>query len=67
VSLLPTVLGHAGRLYFFGALVLGVLFLGCGVLVAIRRSEAAARRHFYSSLVYLPLLFLLMMLDRVAP
>jgi protoheme IX farnesyltransferase len=67
VSLLPTVLGHAGRLYFFGALVLGVLFVGAGVVVAVRRTELAARRHFYSSLLYLPLLFLLMMIDQVAP
>jgi protoheme IX farnesyltransferase len=42
VSLLPAVLDSAGRLYFYGALVSGLGFLGLGVPVALFRTEAWA-------------------------
>lgn len=65
VGLLPTLIGLAGSIYFFGALVLGLMFLGCGILLAISRSEASARLLLLASLVYLPAQLGLMALDKV--
>ena len=41
--------------------------LTAGIVVAVRRSDLWARRHFYASIVYLPALFLLLMYDKVSP
>ncbi|MFQ5881885.1 MAG: heme o synthase [Candidatus Methylomirabilales bacterium] len=65
VGLLPTLIGLAGSVYFFGAFALGIMFLGCGIVLAISRSEAAARRLLFASLVYLPAQLMLMALDKV--
>jgi protoheme IX farnesyltransferase len=64
-GLLPTLVGLTGGVYFFGALLLGALFLVCGVAQALRPSPVAARRVVLASVVYLPLLLALMALDRV--
>ena len=65
VALLPTLIGLAGPVYFFGALALGMGFLGCGMLQALSRSTPAARRLLFASLVYLPVLLMLLALDKV--
>lgn len=65
VGLLPTLMGFAGSVYFFGAFVLGLMFLGCGIVLAISRSEASARLLLFASLVYLPAQLGLMALDKV--
>ena len=49
----------------FGALALGIAFLGGGIGLAISRSEAAARRLLFASLMHLPVLFLFMALDKL--
>jgi protoheme IX farnesyltransferase len=63
VSLLPTPLGMAGPLYFFGALTLGVGFVYYGIRLAL---VPASHRHasslFRYSLLYLPVLCALMAL-----
>ncbi|MBI3779987.1 MAG: protoheme IX farnesyltransferase [candidate division NC10 bacterium] len=64
VGLLPTAIGLAGSVYFFGAFVLGVVFLGCGIGLASSHSAKAARRLLHASLLYLPMLLLLMALDK---
>jgi len=64
VSLLPTLVGLAGPLYFFSALLLGALFLLYGVDLAISRSVEAARRLLFASIVYLPLQLLILALDK---
>ncbi len=64
VGLLPTLSGLAGVVYFAGALLLGLIFLGCGVLQALAPSAAAARRVLFASLLYLPALLVLLALDR---
>ncbi|MDX1622870.1 MAG: heme o synthase [Gemmatimonadota bacterium] len=66
VSMTLTPLGLTGGLYFFGALVLGVLFLGCGLALARRRKRRTARRLLLASVTYLPLLLTLLVVDRVA-
>jgi len=65
VSLLPTLTGLAGSVYFIAALAFGAAFLGCGIGLAVSRSAAAARRLLCASLVYLPALLVVMALDKV--
>ena len=64
VSLLPTALGISGTIYFYGAIVLGVLFLYSSISAAISKSRQQARRLLLASVIYLPLLFALMVLNR---
>lgn len=64
VSLLPTIVGMAGRFYFIGALALSLFFLACGVAVMRQRSNVTVRRLLHASLLYLPSLLALMALDK---
>jgi len=64
VSLLPTVLGLSGRVYFFGALILGLLFLYSSVRAAFSMSRQQARQLLLASVLYLPLLFILMVANK---
>ena len=64
VSLLPTFLGTAGKIYFAGALILGLAFLYFSLRAAFTKSRQAARQLLLASVIYLPLLFILMVLDR---
>jgi heme o synthase len=65
LSLAPTLLGMAGLAYFAGALALTLLFLGLSLKFAATRSIVDARRLFFGSIVYLPLLWMLMIANRV--
>ncbi len=64
VSLLPSLIGMAGQLYFAAAVLLGL----AGVVLAFRfarhRSQLRARQLFFHSLVYLPVLWVLMLANR---
>ena len=64
VSLLPTALGFSGKVYLYGAAALGILFLYCSLRAAFSQSRQQARRLLLASVLYLPLLFILMVLDR---
>jgi heme o synthase len=64
VSLLPTILGMSGKVYFYGAIVLGLLFLYSSVRAAFSLSRQQARRLLLASVVYLPLLFILMVMNK---
>ncbi len=64
VSLLPFLFGLATSVYAIGALVLGLLQLSVAIGFARHRSLANARRLFYASILYLPLLWALMALAR---
>ncbi len=65
ISLLPTLLGQMGWVYFLGALPLGLALLYYGVLTAKIRSNVLARRLLLASVFYLPLIFGLMIVDKV--
>ncbi|MSP41569.1 MAG: protoheme IX farnesyltransferase [Deltaproteobacteria bacterium] len=65
VSLLPTLLGAAGAVYFIVAFVLGVIFLIYGIRLVLQSTLKRARQLLYASLIYLPVLLLVMALDRV--
>jgi protoheme IX farnesyltransferase len=60
VSLAPAALGISGAVYFFGALVLGGLFLCTSAQAAFTLSRRNARRVLLASVLYLPFLFGLM-------
>jgi protoheme IX farnesyltransferase len=64
VSLLPTMLGMSGKVYFYGAIVLGLLFLYSSIRAAFSMSRQQARRLLLASVLYLPLLFILMVLNK---
>jgi protoheme IX farnesyltransferase len=73
VSLAPTLLGMAGRMYLVGALALGIALLYFGIRLAsarlpvsAARSKQRARQLLQATVIYLPLLFVLMMLNRVS-
>jgi protoheme IX farnesyltransferase len=65
VSLLPTLIGLAGAVYFIAAFLLGIGFLGSGVSLVMVPTRTGARRLLFASLIYLPALLLVMALDRV--
>ncbi len=64
-SLAPYVLGVTGRLYFMGALLLSGWYVYAGVRVARRPTNSNVRRLFGASILYLPLLLLLLVLGRI--
>ena len=66
ISLLPSYFAMAGNLYLFGAFALGLLFVSSGVGIILDRTRQRARRVLLSSVVYLPALYGLMLLDRPA-
>jgi protoheme IX farnesyltransferase len=61
----PTLLGMTGTLYFFGAFLLTAGLLALSIAFGVHRSTLAARRLFYGSILYLPLLWILMIADRL--
>ena len=72
-SLVPALLGMAGKIYLVGALLLGVGLLWFGARLArlhlppaAPRSKAAARHLLQAPVFYLPLLFALMMINTAA-
>jgi protoheme IX farnesyltransferase len=64
ISLLPTLLGVTGWLYAAGAIVLGLLFLAAGISLLADRARGHARRVFVASILYLPALLGLLVLDK---
>ncbi len=65
VSLAPWAFHLTGPLYLAGALALGAAFFGTAIAFARRLDDSAARRLFFASIVYLPLLLVLMVADKV--
>jgi heme o synthase len=64
VSLAPAMLGMSGRIYLVGALLLGLWFLYSGLRVAAERTALRARGVLLASVLYLPLIYGLMLIDR---
>ncbi|MFY9823132.1 MAG: heme o synthase [Thermoanaerobaculia bacterium] len=65
VSLLPSLLGLMGTVYFLGAFAFGITYLGFAFAFAQARTNPVARRLMFASLLYFPALLLIMLLDRV--
>ena len=73
ISIVPAFLGMAGRIYFVGALLLSAALLYAGsrltmlqAPISAARSKQRARQLLQATVFYLPLLFVLMMLDRIS-
>jgi len=73
ISLLPAFLGMAGKIYFVGALLMSAGLLYFGIRLATfkmaphtARSKQRARQLLQATVIYLPLLFALMMLNTVS-
>ena len=67
LALSGTLFGLAGPAYALGSLALGLWFVGVGARLCARRTEANARRLFLASIIYLPAVLGLMVVDRRAP
>ncbi len=65
VSLAPTLTGLDSSTYFYGALGLSVIFLLLTLQFARTRSTPDARRLFFGSIIYLPLLWIVMIAGRL--
>jgi heme o synthase len=65
VSLAPTLIGLTGTVYFAAAMTLSVLFLGLTIKFARSRAVPDARRLFFGSILYLPILWVLMIAGRI--
>jgi protoheme IX farnesyltransferase len=64
LSVTPVFFGRAGLLYLVTALVLGAGFIYRADRLAVHQSNAMARRLLVASIVYLPLIFAVLVLDR---
>ncbi|QQE11721.1 protoheme IX farnesyltransferase [Planctomycetota bacterium] len=65
LGLLPTMIKISGMIYFFAALGCGLLFLWYGIKVVREPSYERARSLFLASLVYLPVVLLFMLIDKM--
>jgi len=64
VSLLPKFTAMAGDVYLFGAIVMGLMFAYSAVRMWLDHSAAHARQVLLASVVYLPVLYGLLAIDR---
>jgi protoheme IX farnesyltransferase len=61
-SLSWTLIAHAGTFYLASAIILGICFYHFAYQASLTRSKLAAKRLLHASVIYLPLLYLLMIL-----
>ncbi len=64
VSLAPFFLGIAGKIFLIGAIVLGIWFLWVSIQAARAKTNEKAKKLLMVSVIYLPLLFILMVADK---
>jgi len=60
----PAALGETGRVYAVSASLLSLAFFCGSTRLVLRRSNAAARQLLHSSIIYLPAVFILMVVDK---
>jgi heme o synthase len=65
VSLLPRFFSMAGNLYVVGAILAGVMFLYAASRIVKDRTRVRARAVLLASVIYLPILYGLMVFDRM--
>jgi len=67
MSLFPAALGMTGSVYLLAALLLGIGHVIAVHRAASLRTNASARELLHATVIYLPALFVVMVLDKVAP
>ena len=65
ISLCPFLFKLTGPIYLAGALLLGLAFIWFAIQFARQLTITRARQLFYVSILYLPLLLALMVLDKI--
>lgn len=65
ISLFPFLLRMVGTVYLAGAVLLGLWFLYSAAMFARRLDAPSARKLFLASIIYLPLLLILMVMDKI--
>jgi protoheme IX farnesyltransferase len=65
VSLLPFLFRMVGPVYLAGAFLLGIAFLWCAFQFSRQLTLQRARLLFFASIIYLPLLLGLMVIDKI--
>jgi protoheme IX farnesyltransferase len=66
VSVLPSVLGLAGVLYFFGALLLSTALVQVCLWAATEKTNVRAKWLMHATVLHIPVLLGLMVYDKVA-
>jgi protoheme IX farnesyltransferase len=64
-ALMPVGVHMAGPVYFTAAVLMTLAFLSFCVSCAVSKGRTDARKLFFASIIYLPLLFAAMMIDRL--
>jgi protoheme IX farnesyltransferase len=67
VSLIQAIFEKSSVVYFVGALIIGAILSYRSARLALRKSNTSARQLLVASILYLPAIFVLMMLDRTSP
>ncbi len=65
LGLTPTLFGISGLIYFVTAFACGLLMLSYSLWLAAEPSRTRARSLFFVSLIYLPVVLIVMLVDRV--
>ena len=65
ISLCPFLFHLAGAAYLVTALLLGLAYFGCAVQFAKRLDTPSAKKLFFASIIYLPLLLIALVADKV--
>jgi len=65
MSLMPSVLGLTGAFYFVGALAASLAYLGFCIAFALKPVNRLARKLMFASILYLPAVLAVMVLDRL--
>lgn len=64
VSLAPFFLGLSGYIFLIGASLIGIWFLWVSIQAARAKTKPLAKKLLFASVVYLPILFILMVADK---
>jgi heme o synthase len=67
LTALPARIGLVGPLYLAGAIILGILFFIYGAIFSRKRDRRSAHNLFLASILYLPVLLTLLIVDKVKP
>ena len=65
VSLYPFVLHMAGKFYLVGAIMLGGYYLWCAIQFGRKLDHASAKKLFFASIIYLPLLLIALVANKL--